>query len=105
MSNKKEMSEKPQAAKMKRRDAMKLTAAVVAFGSVLGFTGLSASPSGQLLKRDRVYLKWWIKGQQNCLHSFQLPNTIVNAITKGNKILIKLYRNDSQVHTPPFSWG
>jgi len=105
MSNKKEMSERPQAAKMKRRDAMKLTAAVAAFGSVLGFTGLSASSSVQRLKWERFYLKFWIEGQQNGMYSFQLPNTIVNAIHQKNKILIKLYRNDSQIHTSPFSWG
>lgn len=105
MSNKKEMSERPQAAKMKRRDAMKLTAAVVAFGSVLGFTGLSASSSVQRLKVERFYLKFWIEGQQKCMHSFQIPNNIVTAIAQGNKILIKWYRNDSQIHTPPLSWG
>ena len=105
MTNKKEITERPQVAKMKRRDAIKLTAAVAAFGSVLGFTGLSASSSAQRLKRDRYYLKLWIEGQQNCLHSFQAPSSIVNAITHGNKILIKWYRNDSQIHNPPFSWG
>ena len=105
MSNKKEIAERPQAPKMKRRDAIKLTAAVAAFGSVLGFTGLSASPSVQRLKWERFYLKFWIEGQQNFMHSFQLPNTIVNAINQRNKILIKFYRNDSQIQTPPFSWG
>lgn len=105
MSNKKEISERPQAAKMKRRDAIKLTAAVAAFGSVLGFTGLSASSSVQRFKVERFYLKFWIEGQQKCMHSFQIPNAIVNSISKGNKILIKWYRNDSQIHNPPLSWG
>ena len=105
MSYKKEISEREQVAKMKRRDAIKLTAAVAAFGSVLGFTGLSASPSAQRLKRDRFYLKLWIEGQQNCLHSFQVPTSIVNATSQGDKILIKWYRNDSQIHNPPFSLG
>lgn len=105
MSNKKEISERPQAAKMKRRDAIKLTAAVAAFGSVLGFTGLSASSPVQRGKIERFYLKFWIEGQQKCMHSFQIPNAIVNSISKGNKILIKWYRNDSQIHNPPLSWG
>lgn len=105
MSNNKKITEMPRATKMKRRDAIKLTAAVAAFGSVLGFTGLSASPSAQRLKRDRYFLKLWIEGQPNCLHSFQMPNSIVDVVEKGEKILLKWYRNDDQVHNPPFSWG
>lgn len=96
MSSTKGALKKDNPSGMSRREAVKLTAAVAAFGASLGFNAAAGEPSGLAQTRfkfEKMALKFY-RGDL-LLHSVSLPLNVCEEVTSGNKITIKFYRDNS----------
>lgn len=82
---------------------MKLAVTVAAFGSALGFNvTANEARAGQKIftKFDRLAFKFF-RGER-LVHTFSFPGTLVEEVASGDRIAIKLYRNDTWSHVAPF---
>lgn len=103
MSSNKSSLAKEKPGRMSRRDAMTLTAAVAAFGSVLGFAAGSAAEPGAIqgtFKIERLVIKFYSKN--SLLASYTIPENVAHAIRDGQRITFKFFRNERLDSKPPF---
>jgi hypothetical protein len=105
MSSKKPCLANEEPSRMSRRDAMTLTAAVAAFGSVLGFVAGGAAEAGAIqasFKVERLVIKLYSKN--SLLASYALPASVAQAMQEGRRVVFKLFRNERLEANPPFDW-
>jgi len=97
MSSNKSSLAKEKPGRMSRRDAMTLTAAVAAFGSVLGFAAGSAAEPGAIqgtFKIERMVFKFY--SQDSLLATYVVPENVARVIHEGKRVSFKFFRNDKR---------
>ncbi len=106
MTSKKAPARKSHPSGISRREAVKLAATVVAFGSILGFAAPGREARGaerMSIKVERMAFKFYRK--EILLQTILLPDNIAEEIMGGNRIAIKFYRNSVlQERDIPFDW-
>ena len=107
MSRTKGVLKKDNPSGMSRREAVKLTAAVAAFGAALGFNAAAGEPSGSAQTRFKIEkMAFKFYHGDLLLHTFSLPINVCEEVTAGNKIAIKFYQDNLlQTGDIPFSFN
>ena len=89
-----------------RREALKLAAAVAAFGTALGFHAIGAEAQGpstgatqqKVIKGERTTLKLFYQGKFS--YAFSVPSSVHKHFRPGQQLELKFFRNGEFVTDP-----